>query len=85
MAKILTIRLRGPSARVAEKMVRAGTAETLDEAVHVALMRHGQAAGLTDEKEQIAALRRQAAEKPLSDAALSDGIRRAKGARLPRR
>ena len=58
MAKILTIRLRGTSARVAEKMVRAGTAETLDEAVHLALVQHGNGTGLVDEKEQIAALRR---------------------------
>ena len=81
----LTLRLRGLQAEIVESMVEAGLAETRSEAVRIALLQFGRSSGLIDEAALFKALQRAAAEKPLGDREILEGIRRSKRARVPRR
>ena len=81
----LTLRLRGLQAEIVESMVEAGLAETRSEAVRIALLQFGRTSGLIDERALFKALQAAAAEKPLEDHEILEGIRRSKRARLPRR
>lgn len=77
MAKHFPLHLRGAHARVVDRMVDEGIAETPHEAVETALLAFGKQAGLIDESEVLATLRREAARDPLTDREVADGIRRA--------
>lgn len=81
----LTLRLRGVQADIVERMVESGLAETRSEAVRIALLQFGRSAGLVDEVSLFGALQKSAAQSPLADREILEGIRRAKRARVPRR
>jgi hypothetical protein len=83
MPKPTHVRLRGAPARVASRMVRHGKAMTADEAVELALLEYGRREGLVDETDLLRSLQKEAAQRPLSDGALAEGIRRATHARVP--
>jgi hypothetical protein len=77
-------RLRGSHARVVQGMVASGAAADPQQAVEQALLHYGEHAGLLGEAELLTELRREAAGKPLSDASITKGIRRARLAAVPR-
>jgi hypothetical protein len=85
MRKPFALRLHGAPAKVVDRMIEAGIAATHHEAVELALLHYGRQSGIVEEKELIQSLRAAAAKGPLPEPALVDGIRRAKGAHVPRR
>lgn len=76
MAKEIPLKLKGAHARVVDRMVESGAAETPHDAVETALLSFGQHHGIIDEAEVLKSLRAQAAREPLTDRELADGIRR---------
>lgn len=82
MPKPARLRVSSDS-RIIEQMIAAGLASTRSEAMNLAVDHRGRPEGHLNEARLLAGLRRGAAAAPLSDEAISDGVRRAKGARLP--
>ena len=83
LGKPTHVPLKGPAARVVSRMVGHGKAMTAEHAVELALLEYGRREGLVDEGDLLRRLQREAAQRPMSDAALAEGIRRAGHARLP--
>ena len=77
MAKEVPLKLRGAHARVVNRMVGSGMAETPHAAVETALLSFGQQHGIIDEGELLKSLRAQAARDPVSEREIADGVRRA--------